>query len=62
MKEKPPVRQRCKVYCHTVGTKYDWQSSQLAKELIENIASGFKQQVSTWHPLVASAMQAFQPE
>jgi hypothetical protein len=65
VKEKPSVRQRCKFYCHTVGTPYEWQSSLLAKDLIESIAArriGQEGQEASWRPLTPTTVQVFQPD
>ena len=61
IQEKPLVRHRCKVYCHTVGTKFDWQSSLLARELIENIAAGQSLNEKIWQPLSETEDHVFQP-
>ena len=38
-KEKPSVRSKTKRYCHVIETKYDGNSSGLARNLIESISS-----------------------
>jgi hypothetical protein len=62
VKEKPSVRQRCKFYCHTVGTSHEWQSSLLAKNLIESIAARHIGQEASWRPLTPTTVQVFQPD
>ena len=61
-KEKPSVRHRCKLYCHTVGTPYEWQSCVLAKNLIERIAYGSSSESSfAWVPCSDFGTRVFQP-
>jgi hypothetical protein len=60
VQEKPIVRRRCKFYCHTVGTAYEWQSSQLAMELIERIAAGSKVEGPPWRPMPGTKLRVFQ--
>ncbi|MBE0557038.1 MAG: hypothetical protein IH628_07370 [Proteobacteria bacterium] len=59
--EKPPIRERCKPYCHTVGTQFDGQSTRLARELIEALATRQPVPNSMWQPLKPASMHAFEP-
>ena len=60
LQEKPSVRHRSKFYCHTVGTSYEWKSSQLARELIERIAAGVRVDGTPWRLLSGTKMRVFQ--
>ena len=58
---KPLVRFRCKPYCETIGTPYEWKSVQLAKELIESIAFGADLKELPWQVVPSAKLQAFKP-
>ncbi len=59
MLNKPSVRGRCRPYCETVGTAYDWHSGLLAKTLIEAIAAGLNIQNSTWKSRAGCELHAY---
>lgn len=59
--EKPSVRERCKPYCHTVGTVWDWKSSLLTKAVIEGIAGGDPFQRASWQPYRETGLKVFEP-
>lgn len=59
--DKPSIRERCKPYCHTVGTQFDGQSTRLASGLIEAFATRQPVQNSMWQPVKPASMPVFEP-
>jgi hypothetical protein len=56
---KPFIREKAKVYCASVGTKYDGCSSQLALELISQIILHGKIHTEGWKRIEGVSLEAY---
>jgi hypothetical protein len=58
---KPDVRMRTKMYCATVGTRYDGRSSELARMLIQESVLGNRVYLEGWRRVPDVEFEAYEP-
>lgn len=61
-KSKPLVRMKARVYCATVGTRYDGRSGELAAELLQSLASSTQVNESIWKRIPDIGLDAYGPD
>jgi hypothetical protein len=59
---KPAVRQRAKLYCATVGTQWDWRSTELSLAVVERIANGAGAVTPEWRRVSGVSLEAYEPK
>jgi len=59
---KPPVWAKAKLYCATVGTRYDGHSDELAAALIQSLVSGAQVDRSIWKRIPDIGLEAYELE
>lgn len=59
-KIKPSVREKAKLYCATVGMRYDGHSGELAAALIQSLVSGAQLNPSIWKRIPNINLEAYE--
>jgi hypothetical protein len=59
-RSKPSVRAKAKLYCTTIGTRYDGHSGELAAVLIQSLVSGAQVDRSIWKRIPDIGLEAFE--
>lgn len=57
---KPNIRDRAKVYCNTVGTKFDGLSTELASSIISKIANNKEISKENWLRIDGVSLEAYE--
>lgn len=59
---KPPVREKAKRYCHTVGTPHDGRSATLSADLVQALAEGCAANIlRQWRRIPGIAFEVYEP-
>jgi len=60
-RHKPPVRHRARIYCATIGTQYDGQSSGLIGNIVGQVASTGTVGLAGWRRIQGTELEAYEP-